>query len=122
MEMKVGSKLRRIREAKGIPMKDMADRLEMSHAGYSKIERDEVGVNIDKLEKIANELNVTPEDILAFDDKNVFNNSTLQSCAFNYGQVNNHFPEKLQQLYEDKIKLLEDKILFMQKEINRLNA
>lgn len=119
--MQLGTKIRRIRTAKNIPAKQVADFLDMSLGGYNKIERNESEMNMSKLEKVAQVLDMTPEDILAFDEKIVFNNSTLHS-SFNYGTVHNNFPEKLQQLYEDKISLLEDKVVFMQKEIDRLSS
>lgn len=120
--MNIGEKIRVLRELKKVSPKVMADALDLSQSGYSKIERDEVKVDIDKLVKMADVLGMKPEDILAFDEKIVFNNSTLNSSAsFNYGHIVNQFPEKLQQLYEDKIKLLEEKIISMQKEIDRLS-
>lgn len=118
--MDIGTKIRKVRELKGIPMKEMAEKLGMAISGYSKIERGEVNINIDKLTEIATVMELTPEELMSFDDKIVFQNSTLTNFAFNNGQFHYNFPEKLQQLYEDKIKLLEEKNEMLKAEIDRL--
>ncbi|HXA02953.1 MAG TPA: helix-turn-helix transcriptional regulator, partial [Cytophagaceae bacterium] len=43
--MSVGSKIKKIRELRNYTQEYMADRLQMSQSGYSKIETDEVDVN-----------------------------------------------------------------------------
>lgn len=119
--MKIGNKIHKVRELKNITAKDMADRLDMTTAGYQKIERDEVSINMDRLLEIAGIFGMKPEDLLTFDEKIVFNNNTLNSSAgVNYGTLNT-FPEELKRLYEenakllaDKIKLLEDKIRYLE--------
>ncbi len=59
------------------------------------------------------------EDLISFDEKYVLNN---------YGEIKgnqiglNNFPAELKNLYEDKIKLLEDKISYQQEIINDLKS
>lgn len=119
--MKIGAKIRMLRELKKISPKAMADALDMSLSGYSKIERDEVELNVDKLTKMAEVLGMKPEEVLAFDEKVVFNIFGDNNMGNNHPTINN-FPEKLIQLYEDKIKLLEEKVAMQQEEINRLRG
>lgn len=122
--MEVGTKIKRIRELKNIPMKEIAEKLDMSIQGYSKIERNEVSLTVEKLMKIAEAMELKPEELLTFDDKIVFKNSILNSCAFvNHGHLHNHtFPEELHQLYKDKVQLLEDTITMLRAEIERLKG
>lgn len=57
------------------------------------------------------------EDLISFDEKYVLTN---------YGEIKgnqiglNNFPSELKSLYEDKIKLLEDKVSYQQEIINGL--
>jgi len=115
----VGNKIRKIRELKNITPKDMAERLDMSLQGYSKIERDEVAINIDRLVEIAGIFEMKPEDVLTFDEKIIFSNNTLSENAtgVNLGTIHNGLPEKVIQLYEDKIKLLEEKIKWLEERL-----
>ncbi len=109
--MRIGEKIRILREIKGISSKEMSADLEMTQAGYLKIERDEVDINTEKIEKIASILGIKPHELLSFDEKYVFNNySTNEYYNAGLNTVNYHFPEEMKKLYEDKIKLLEEKI------------
>ena len=118
--MKIGNKIRKIRELKNISPKDMADRLNITPQSYHKIERDEVSLNIDRLLEVAEIFGMKPEDVLTFDEKMVFNNyGTAHDKSFS---VNNEHSSKLEQLYEDKIKLLEDKVQYLEEKIRGLEG
>lgn len=114
-DMEIGTKIRKLRELKGLSQENMAYELDMSIAGYGKIERNEVSVNYDKLLKISETLNVRIEDIIGFDEKVAFNNfnSKIQQQIGRYT-----YADEIKLLYEDKIKLLEDKIILLE-ELNR---
>ena len=62
----------------------MADDLNMSIGGYLKIERNDVDINTEKIEKISSLLDVKPQDLLS-DDKVVlnFNNNHIQNGGYN---------------------------------------
>lgn len=86
--MKVGNKIKKIREFKNYTQEYMANELSMSISNYSKIERDEISVTLDRLEDIANILKMKIQDILAFDEKNVFNFINSPNSQ-GYGYINN---------------------------------
>lgn len=113
--IKVGNKIRKLRELKDISPKEMADKLEMTVQGYSRIERDEVAISTDKIEKIAEVFGMHPSEVLAFDEKTVFNYYNNTNAGYNF----NYFPVELKQLYEDKIRLLEDKIELLTEKIKK---
>lgn len=71
--MKVGNKIRKIREFKNYTQEYMAIELDMSLSNYSKLERDEIPLTIERLERIARILDINFIDILSLDDSNVFN-------------------------------------------------
>ena len=56
--MHTHDKIRSIREQSNWTQEDMAEKLNMSISGYSKIERGETKVNIQKLQQIAEVLNI----------------------------------------------------------------
>ncbi len=49
----IGSKIRKIREIKGIKQEVMAERLDITQQSYSNIEADKIDVAFSKIEKIA---------------------------------------------------------------------
>ncbi len=117
--MKVGSKIHKIRELKNIPPKDMADRLNITVNGYQKIERDEVSINMERLNEIAGIFEMRPEDVLTFDEKVVFNiiNSPFHGTnghQTNTGDNHYHFPEDMKKLYEENARLQEEKNRLLQ--------
>ena len=77
----------------------------MTPAGYSKIERGETDVTYSKIEEIAAILNVSLEDLMAFDQQKILN-SFNQVKGSNSHIVINDIKE-VKKLYEDKITLLE---------------
>ena len=112
--IQVGNKIKKIRELKNLTQEHMADVLKMSQTGYGKIERDESDISLSRLEQISTVFEMKPEDLMSFDEKYIFNLYAENQSTAN-GIQHNHFPEKLQQLYEDKIKLLEEKVAWLEK-------
>ncbi len=116
--MRIGEKIRILREIKGISTKDMSSELGMTQAGYLKIERDEVDINTEKVEKISNKLGVKPHELF-MDEKFVYNHQTNSI----YGANNNFtFPEDMKKLYEDKIELLVNRIQKMERKLRKMGV
>lgn len=70
--MKVNDKIRLLREMNRWTQEEMAERLDMSHNGYAKIERGETKLYLDKLNQIAQIFNINLSDLVAENDKNIF--------------------------------------------------
>ena len=70
--MIIGHKIKNIRELKNLTQEYMAERLDISQSAYSKLEK-ESSIADDKLDQIAEILEVKPEDIRAFDSQKYFN-------------------------------------------------
>jgi len=113
--MEIGTKVRQIRELKGLSQENMANELGLSVTGYGKIERNEVSLNYERLLRISEILDVKLETLIGFDKNVAFNNfnNTVEQQIGTY-----NFPIELKQLYEDKIKLLEDKIKLLEEKIS----
>lgn len=102
----IGSKIKNIRELKNYTQEFMAKKLQMTQAGYSKVERDETDIAYSKVEEIAKILGVSTEELIAFDQQRFFNNQSNVKGNYN-GIIINDMAKDVKKLYEDKITLLE---------------
>lgn len=84
--MKIHERIRKLREIKDITRIDLADHLEVSLSGYSKIEQGSVEITISKLMAIAEHLNV---DVRQLIDPNVACIDTLLNFSGNNTSVEN---------------------------------
>ena len=69
--MKIHEKIRSMRESSNWSQEEMADKLNMSVNGYSKIERGETNLHIPKLKQIAKEFNVDLLELMS-ENRNVY--------------------------------------------------
>jgi transcriptional regulator with XRE-family HTH domain len=106
----VGEKVRRLREIKGMKQESVAQELGMTTNGYGKIERGESSITLERLEQIARVLEMSPLDILRFDEKTVYHIQNMNSSA-PQGVVNNYAAtEKERALMLEQIKMLNELI------------
>jgi transcriptional regulator with XRE-family HTH domain len=119
MTMILGLKIKKLRELKNFTQEYMAEGLQITQAGYSKIETGETDVSYSRLEQIAKILEVKVEDITSFDDKVVFNNFSSQAPTYN-GYVNNftHI-EQIHQLYQEQIANLKSEIEYLRSALEK---
>jgi transcriptional regulator with XRE-family HTH domain len=64
-----GHKLKKIREMMGKTQSEMAYNLSITPQAYSRMERGKTNIGTDRLEKIAESLELTVEDMYKFDEK-----------------------------------------------------
>ncbi|MCC7333052.1 MAG: helix-turn-helix transcriptional regulator [Flavobacteriales bacterium] len=109
--MKVGDNIKKFRELKNLTRETIAEELNMSVSGYSKIERDEIDLTLSRIQQIAQILGVDISQILNFDASQIFNVSN-NNCVQGLGKAESmHFHGDD---YKEKyIKVLEE-------EVNRL--
>jgi transcriptional regulator with XRE-family HTH domain len=84
--MKIGEKIRKIREMKGLSQEYLARQLNITPQAFGKIEREETSLDFKRLEDIAKLLGVNPLDIVNFDETHIFNN-TFNNHASVYNQA-----------------------------------
>jgi transcriptional regulator with XRE-family HTH domain len=90
----------------------MADKLEMSLSGYSKLERGDVELTITKLYKIAEVLEVNVSQILNFDASKIFNIKDYGVANVEIQTQTNNYTDP----YKDKyIQLLEAEVARLKK-------
>jgi transcriptional regulator with XRE-family HTH domain len=73
--MKIGEKIRKIREMKGISQEYLATQMNISPQAYGKIEREETRLDFHRLEVIASLLNIDPLDIINFSEERILNSA-----------------------------------------------
>ena len=103
--MKIGDKIRKMRDLKGFSQDNMAHAMGISISAYGKIERDETEITLSKLEEIAKVLQVHLIDILKFDEQSVFINTFDNKANNNKGNLvfNQHNLDFAKQAYCDTI-------------------
>ena len=116
----IGNKIKNIRELKNFTQEYMADKLEISQAAYSKLEKGDLKISQDKLNKIAEILDVNLEDIKDFGNKRILN--SYNSIKGNNSNItySNQDIILIRKLYEDKINLLEKLVQKQEEEIKNL--
>ncbi len=111
--------IKNIRELKNYTQEYMADRLNISQAAYSKIEKGKTEMTLLKLEEIATVFEITIEDILQFKNDLSSIGKKASECGIETRHFSNHFVE---QLYKDKIMLLERLLEKTEWELKRYTA
>ena len=115
--MEIGDKIKKVRELRNYTQEYLAQKLEMTQAGYGKIERNESELSYPKLLKIAKVLNVSIEDIINFNEKMIF--SVIHNQTSRDNVINHNLPEKERKLYEQIIEQQKQEIMFLKKIIEQ---
>lgn len=109
--MKIGERIRKVRELKGYKQDFVADRLKMTQANYSKLESEDADMSFSRLEQIAEALEVSVSEIVNFDKNSFFNNS-----------VNGNVNSPNSPISINDLKLFEEIILAKDKVISSLET
>ncbi len=108
----IGRKISKIRELRGMKQEALAAELGISQQAISKIEQS-ADVEDSALEKIASVLGVTAEAIKSFSEDamvnyfNTFHDSTISDSSFNNYHCTFNPIDKIVELYNEKVILLE---------------
>ena len=115
--MKTGEKIRKIRQLKDFSQSYMAAKLGISQNHYSRLERGETKIAQERLEQIAELLEVDVTDISSFDDylaRGKSNNSKAVKKIANIIDI----WENERRLYKAIIKMKDNEISFLKKLID----
>ena len=66
--MKIGDKLKQLRESKGLTQQEMADLMHTHRTGYSKMENNQQDITIDKLIFVSKHFNISVDEIINYND------------------------------------------------------
>jgi transcriptional regulator with XRE-family HTH domain len=67
-QIRLGNKIRKIREIKGLKQENIADKIGLALSSYGKIERSEIKLSVDRLQSIAQAMDLSMNAILEFDE------------------------------------------------------
>jgi len=115
--MKIGEKIKKLREFRNFTQAHMSRELDMTQAGYSKIERDEVDIPFSRLEKVAKVLDMSLLEVLGFSEDRVFGNQ-LNNCT----NITNGFIVSNEDYIKELKKQYEARISEKTQEIERLHS
>jgi transcriptional regulator with XRE-family HTH domain len=118
MSKNIGEKIRQIRDLKGLSQEYISGKLGISQRAYSKIERNEIKIDWEKITEISKIFEIDPMELISFDDNLIFNNCT-QSGKFVNSQANFNVPEKLIEQYESRINSLEKELDFLRELLSK---
>ena len=111
--MEIGTKIKKVREMKKYSQEFMAERLNVSQPTYSRFEKDDTDLTISQLKHISEIFEMRVEDLINLDEKIIFNNyGTAHDKSFSV--IYQSVSDKERELYEMTIKLLEDKIKYLE--------
>lgn len=123
--MKINEKIKFLRETHQWSQEEMAQKLNMSKNGYAKIERGETRSTVQRLEQIANVLNMDICDLLAFGaDSHVSfspNNNHLNYSNIILGDVEQQHYLQIIAMKDEIIQSKDILIQSLQREIELLN-
>lgn len=112
----IGNKIRKIRELKGYSQEYVSQKLEISQRAYSKMEREEIKLDWQRINDIAEVLEIDPVDLVSFDDSLIFHNCSQSGKA---NHIYNNFPDELKQQYEQRIDELKTEVLFLRNLVSK---
>lgn len=116
----LGNKIKKLRELRNYSQEYMAENLGLSQSAYSKLETDQTELSYNRLNKIAELLQVSISDIENFDEKVIFNITNNDHSTNNGGNYHQHLyysDKKVIELQESQIKLLEEKVKFLEEKL-----
>jgi len=116
--MRIGLQIKRFREAKNYTQAWMAEQLDMSQKAFSKIENNESSLSVEKLQRIAELLEINVSDFFENNGKHIYNNIETQRKGGNSFVINQ--AEKAMELYEKLVAEKDARILSNEKLIIEL--
>lgn len=111
----IGFKIRKIRELKSLTQEHIANSIGISQAAYSKLERGESEISVERIEELAKVFGHKIEELFSFDERVVYNIMHNQT-GINNNILNQHIGES--EFLKEKINALEKEIDYLKEIIN----
>lgn len=122
--MKIGNKIREIRQLKKLSQENIACDLGISQKAYSDIESDKTKLTLETLNQIAKIFEMKLEDILSFNSDKIFYQNNYDESK-GYAYVENVYSENkeiinsLKEQYQKHIEDLKNEIAFLRKQLDK---
>lgn len=117
--LNIGTKIKKLRELKNLTQEHMASVIGVTQSAYSRMEMGDTEITYSKLERIAGELGMKPEEVIAFNESMVFNvmhNQTGNGLIIQH----NHLSSEERELYRAQIEVLKEEVSYLKKIIDSL--
>jgi len=108
---KIINKIRDIRKDKGFSHEYMAHMLDISQVAYSKIEKNETKLSVERLYKIAEILEAKIEDVLDIKADKIYNQD-LKDNSIGHQEIQNMYQDN-KEVYEKLIASKEEQIVLL---------
>ncbi|MBD1432355.1 helix-turn-helix transcriptional regulator [Sphingobacterium sp. DN00404] len=121
---KIGQKIYIQRKIKGLKAFDVAERLGIKEAAYTKYERGETKITIEFVRKVSEILDIDPLLLLSSSDINYFDNihnSPIMSTFHTYQSTNERQNEAILLLIENVVRMNKSIMLLLDKELQKQN-
>jgi transcriptional regulator with XRE-family HTH domain len=120
----IGSKIKRIREMRGITQEEIAEELNLTAQAYGRMERGETSISAERLGKIAEKLGVNTDEIMRYDENKfiISGNSNNGEASESNLQFNLNIYERDQtiEVLKDTITNQQEQIKFLQNQVEKL--
>ena len=124
--MQIGNKLKRLRELKNLNQEEVAQKLNITKQAYSKIERNETKLDLERIMDLAEIFEIKPEDLLREDNinlnyakecdyENQFSGTSTIHNNYYYGTESTPILQKTIEAQQETIKRLEAEIDYLRK-------
>ena len=114
---KIINRIKEIRKEKGISHEAMAFDLGISQVAYSKLEKNETKLNVDRLYKIAEILDIKVSDLLN-EEKSTIYNQDLKDNAIGHQQIENLHQEN-KEVYQELLKAKDEQIALLKEMLDK---
>ncbi|MCC6817659.1 MAG: helix-turn-helix transcriptional regulator [Bacteroidia bacterium] len=116
----IGKKIRKLREMNDYSQEFIAHELNMSISGYSRIERDEVKLTLDKLYIICKILDISIDELIKSSEgktpsQNKYPNKEIEPINFENSNAN-----YVEEIYKDQIKTLKEELRYLREILSRM--
>jgi transcriptional regulator with XRE-family HTH domain len=116
--MKIGQKIKKIREFKNFTQEYVAFEIGLSQSAYSKIEQGETELTLTRLKQISVVFEMSPEDILTFNGNFLFSDSHEKVKESDYNRLQSM--QSAAEQYEMQLKWLRDEVSYLRDLVKRL--
>ena len=103
----VGKNISKFRKLRDLKAAEVAEKLGLSEAAYTKYERGESSITVDIIQKISETLAIDPLQILSTTPKNFLENINNSSVAVDFKQENSTYQTSNEEQTKLMLKLLE---------------
>jgi transcriptional regulator with XRE-family HTH domain len=120
----IGSKIKRIREMRGITQEEIAEALNLTAQAYGRMERGETSISAERLGKIAEKLGVNTDEIMRYDENKFIisgnsNNGEANEDALQFN-LNIYESERAIEVLKETISNQHEQIKFLQNQVEKL--